>query len=138
MQRDSPSYKTMLLSPCLVIILMNLSSFLLLSPNSNERLWINIVCITWCILYQLYFAITLPKTKHDTPIVVMIYHNIMALLAVAIFFNLVCKNIMQIKSKRPPTLLKDILSGIFGKILCLCQSQVCSIFSQFSRKKLLQ
>ena len=98
-----------------------------LSPNSNERIWINIVCITWCILYQLYFAITLPKTKHETPVVVMIYHNIMAFLVVAIFFNLVCKNIIQIKSKRPPKFFKDILSGIFGKILCLCHSQVFSV-----------
>ena len=125
MQRDSPAYKTMLISPCLVIILLNLSSFLLLSANSNERLWVNIICITWCILYQLYFATTLPETKHETPIVVMIYHNVMALLAVAILFNLVCKNIIQIKSKRPPKFLMDILSGIFGKIFCLCHKEVC-------------
>ena len=39
MRRSSPGYATMLVSPCLIIILLNLSTFLLLEPNANERLF---------------------------------------------------------------------------------------------------
>lgn len=110
----------MLVSPCLIIILLNLSTFLLLEPSANERLLINLFCLTWCLLYQMYFAITFPKIKVKTPVVVMIYHNLMVLLTAALFFNLVCKKIMRIKSKSLPRFLTSALSGCFGKILCLC------------------
>ena len=70
LQRDSPGYRAIIVLPCLVIMLMTGCSFLL-TPNSGEKLMINAIAILSAILYLLYFAMTLPFTQSDMPIIGM-------------------------------------------------------------------
>ena len=70
LQRDSPGYRAIIVLPCLVIMLMTGCSFLL-TPNSGEKLIINAIAILSAILYLLYFAMTLPFTQNDIPIIGM-------------------------------------------------------------------
>ena len=51
-----------------VIMLMTGSSFLL-TPTSGEKLLINSIAILSAILYLIYFALTLPFTRDDIPII---------------------------------------------------------------------
>lgn len=68
LQRDSQGYRAIIVLPCLVIMLMTGCSFLL-TPTSGEKILINSIAILSAILYLLYFAMTLPFTRDDIPII---------------------------------------------------------------------
>ena len=61
-------YRAIIVLPCLVIMLMTGCSFLL-TPTSGEKLIINAIALLASILYLLYFAMTLPFTQNDVPII---------------------------------------------------------------------
>ena len=50
LQRNSPSYRSGIILPCLIIMLLVLASFLL-PPNAGEKLIVNCVCL----IGQLYW-----------------------------------------------------------------------------------
>ena len=49
----------------------------LLTPTSGEKLIINAIAILASILYLLYFAMTLPFTQNDVPIIGKIYYGVL-------------------------------------------------------------
>jgi len=119
LKRDSPGYRAIIVLPCLVIMLMTGCSFLL-TPTSGEKLIINAIAILASILYLLYFAMTLPFTQNDLPVIVTFYSNITALIGIAILLNVVCMSMAREKKyNSPPKFLKNTFSGFIGQILCL-------------------
>ena len=65
-------------------MLMTGSSFLL-TPTSGEKLQINSVAILSAILYLLYFAMTLPFTRDDIPIIGTYYQFLTIFVASLVF-----------------------------------------------------
>jgi len=119
LQRDSPGYRAIIVLPCLVIMLMTGCSFLL-TPTSGEKLIINAIAILASILYLLYFAMTIPFTQNDIPIIVTFYSNITALIGIAVLLNVVCMSMArERKYNSPPKFLKNAFSGYLGQFLCL-------------------
>merc|ERR1719348_319347 len=72
LQRTSPSYRATVILPCLVTMLMVVSSFLL-PPGAGEKLIVNSVSFAVCILYLIYFQITLPSMSDHIPVIVMFF-----------------------------------------------------------------
>ena len=117
LKRDSQGHRAIIVLPCLVIMLMTGCSFLL-TPTSGEKILINSIAILSAILYLIYFAMTLPFTRDDIPIIVTFYSNITALVGIAILLNVVCMSMArERKFQAPPKFLKNAFSGFLGKLL---------------------
>jgi len=119
LQRSSPAYKSIIILPAYILMLMTISSFLV-PTNSNGKLITNGFSLIGSILYLLYFANTLPFHEVNVPIIVILFANHMALTGIAIFLNIICiKMVRDDKSNAPPRFFKLIFSQKISKILCL-------------------
>jgi nicotinic acetylcholine receptor len=117
--RRSPFYRCGIIMPCLVTMLLVLSSFLL-PPNAGEKILVNCTCLIVCVLYLLYFLNSLPALSDQIPLIVLFYSNILALVGIAIVLNICCPGITREKRyTSPPKFLRNIFSGALGKFLCL-------------------
>jgi len=119
LQRRSPFYRCGIIMPCLVTMLLVLSSFLL-PPNAGEKIGVNCTCLIVCVLYLIYFLSSLPALSDQIPLIVLFYSNTLALVGIAIVLNICCLGITREKRyTSPPKVLRDLFSGSFGKLLCL-------------------
>lgn len=119
LQRRSPLYRCAIILPCLVTMLLVLSSFLL-PPTAGEKILVNSTCLIVCALYLLYFCATLPALADEIPLIVLFYSNTAALVGIAIVLNICC--ITMSRDKRytsPPKVVSEFFSGIAGRLLCL-------------------
>jgi hypothetical protein len=89
LQRDSPAYRSLIVLPCLVLMLMTGSSFVL-TPQSGEKLILNGFAIVGSFMFLLYFASTLPFHSTEVPVIVTFFSNTTALIGIAILLNVVC------------------------------------------------
>lgn len=118
-ERDSPSYRSVIILPCLVLMLTTGSSFLL-TPASGEKLLVSGISLVGTILYLIYFANTLPFHQSSVPIIVTFYSNTCGLIGIAILLNVLCISMAREKKySRPPKFLTRTFSGFLGKLLCL-------------------
>lgn len=118
-QRKSPTYRATVVLPCLVTMLMVVSSFLL-PPNAGEKLTINTVSFIICTLYLLYLSSTLPALSDQIPLIVLFYSNTTALIGIAIVLNVICLSLTrERKYRKPPKFLRNIFTGALGRFLCL-------------------
>ena len=67
LQRNSPTYRSVIILPCLILMLVTGCSFLL-SPESGEKLMLSGIALIGVLMYLIYFAISLPFHQHTTPI----------------------------------------------------------------------
>ena len=67
LQRKSPTYKSVIVLPCLILMLVTGCSFLL-TPESGEKLILSGIALIGVLLYLLYFATALPFHQRTTPI----------------------------------------------------------------------
>ena len=72
LQRSSPSYRAGVILPCLVTMLLVLSTFLL-PPSAGDKLLVNTVCFLVCVLYLLHFQSHLPAMSDHIPLIVLFY-----------------------------------------------------------------
>lgn len=119
LERTSPSYRAAVILPCLLTMLLVVSSFIM-PPGAGEKLAVNGISFIVCILYLIYFQITLPSMSDHIPVIVMFFSNTAALVGIAIVLNVSC--ISLVRERRysgPPKWLKNAFSGFMGRILCL-------------------
>ena len=67
LQRNSPSYRSVIILPCLILMLVTGCSFLL-TPESGEKLILSGIALIGVLMYLIYFAVSLPFHQHTTPI----------------------------------------------------------------------
>jgi len=119
LQRNSPSYRSGIILPCLIIMLLVLASFLL-PPHAGEKLIVNCVCLIVCVLYLLHFQSHLPAMSDHIPIIFLFYSNTASLIGIAIVLNICCISLTREKRySAPPKFLRNFFSGFVGRLLCL-------------------
>jgi len=119
LQRLSPSYKATIILPCMITMLLVVSSFLL-PPSAGEKLTINAVSFTVCVLYMIYFQMTLPNMSDHIPLIVLFYSNTGALVGIAMVLNVACISLSRERRySGPPKWMKHFFSGYMGRVLCL-------------------
>jgi len=118
-QRSSPTYRAGVILPCLVTMLLVLSTFLL-PPSAGDKLLVNTVCFLVCVLYLLHFQSHLPAMSDHIPLIVLFYSNTTALVGIAIVLNICCISLTRERRySSPPKWLRNFFSGFMGRILCL-------------------
>lgn len=119
LQRRSPMYRCAIILPCLITMLLVVSSFLL-PPTAGEKILINATSLIVCVLYLLYFSSTLPALSDHIPLIVLFYSNTAALVGIAIVLNVCCISISRDQRySSPPKFLRNLFTGFVGKLLCL-------------------
>ena len=63
----SPTYRSVIILPCLILMLVTGCSFLL-TPESGEKLILSGISLIGVLMFLIYFAISLPFHQHTTPI----------------------------------------------------------------------
>jgi len=119
LRRTSPSYRAAIILPCLITMMLVVSSFLL-PPSAGEKITLNCVCLLVCCLYLLYFQSSLPSMSDHIPLIVLFYSNTAVLVGIAILLNVSC--ISMARERRyssPPKFLRNLFSGFLGRVLCL-------------------
>merc|ERR1719266_3024215 len=117
--RRSPSYRAAIILPCLLTMLLVVTSFLL-PPTAGEKITLNSICFLVCCLYMIYFQSSLPAMADHMPLILLFYSNTAALVAIAILLNVCC--ISMARERRyssPPKALRTLFSGFLGRLLCL-------------------
>jgi len=119
LQRSSPAYRASIILPCLITMLMVVSSFLL-PPHAGEKLTVNCVSFIVCVLFLIYFQSSLPAMSDHIPLIVLFYSNTGALVGIAIVLNICCISISRERRySGPPKWLRNFFSGFMGRLLCL-------------------
>lgn len=119
LQRKSPLYRCAIILPCLVTMLLVVSSFLL-PPTAGEKILVNATCFLVCILYLIYFLTTLPAHSDQIPLIVLFYSNTAALVGIAIVLNICCLTLTRDKRySSPPKFVQRFFTGCAGRVLCL-------------------
>lgn len=119
LSRSSPSYRASIILPCLVTMLLVVSSFLL-PPTAGEKITLNAICFLVCCLYLLYFQSTLPAMADHIPLILLFYSNTAALVGIAILLNVSCISMARERRyQSPPKVLRNLFSGFLGRLLCL-------------------
>jgi len=119
LQRSSPAYRAAIILPCLITMLLVVSSFLL-PPSAGEKLTVNCISFLVCILFLLYFQTALPAMSDHIPLIVLFYSNTGALVGIAIVLNICCISLARERRySGPPKWLRNFFSGFMGRILCL-------------------
>jgi len=119
LKRNSPSYRAGVILPCLITMLLVVTSFLL-PPHAGDKLLVNTVSLIICILYLLHFQQTLPAMSDHIPLIVLFYSNTASLVGIAIVLNICCISLTREKRfSAPPKWLRNFFSGFMGKLLCL-------------------
>ena len=68
LQRNSPAYKSVIILPCLILMLVTGCSFLL-TPESGEKIIVSGIALIGVLMYLIYFAMSLPFHQHSVPII---------------------------------------------------------------------
>jgi len=119
LQRNSPAYRASIILPCLITMMLVVSSFLL-PPNAGEKLTINCISFLVCILFLIYFQTALPAMSDHIPLIVLFYSNTGALVGIAITLNVCCISLARERRySAPPKWIRNFFSGFIGRLLCL-------------------
>lgn len=119
LSRTSPSYRAAIILPCLLTMMMVVTSFLL-PPTAGEKIILNSICFLVCCLYLLYLQSTLPAMLDHIPLILLFYSNTAALVAIAILLNVTCISLARERRySSPPKVLRTLFSGFLGRLLCL-------------------
>ena len=68
LERRSHGYKVTIVSPCLVLMMLTIGSFLL-TPDSGEKLWLNGVSCLGSMIYLIYITSILPFHQNNIPLI---------------------------------------------------------------------
>lgn len=119
LQRVSPSYKAIVVTPTFVIVFLTLASFWL-PPQSGEKVILNCCSALIITLLLIYFTQKLPAMGNHTPILVLFYSCSLYIVTLSTIGSIVVILISRTKhSNHLPWYIKYVLTGTVGKILLL-------------------
>lgn len=119
LDRVSPSYKAIIVTPAIVIICLILISFWL-PPNAGEKIIINGCTAIIICLFMLYFTQKMPAMGNHTPLIVMFYSSCLYIVILSMIGSVVVISLSRSKHTKPlPWIIKQHLLGNFGKYLGL-------------------
>lgn len=123
-QRRSPTFSAVVLTPATVIVLLILISFWL-PAASGEKIFLNgIVCLIITML-MLYFTNQLPVMALRTPLIVKFYAHSMILCAYSVVISVIVLACARSQhAYAVPWWLKKLTDGALGKLLMLSHLRV--------------
>ncbi|KAL0274907.1 UNVERIFIED_CONTAM: hypothetical protein PYX00_002930 [Menopon gallinae] len=118
-QRQSPTYVALLITPATAIIIMALAVFLI-PPVSTDKITLGGTTIIITCLFLLYFTQKLPALGGSTPLIVVFYSRTLYLLSVSLVISVTVINIAKNPKFSPlPWSIKRLLTGCLGKCLLI-------------------
>ncbi|CAH1370851.1 unnamed protein product [Tenebrio molitor] len=119
LNRISPSYKALIITPAFVIIILILTNFWL-PPQSGEKIILNGCTALIICLFMLYFTQKIPAMGTHTPLIVLFYSSSLYVVAFSLITSVVVIWLSRTKHSSPlPWVIKQPLTGTFGKLLGL-------------------
>lgn len=119
-ERRSPVYKTVVITPATCIIIMTLTCFWL-PPQCGEKIILNGFNIIVISLFMMYFAQKLPIMAIHTPLVVLFYSSSLYLVCISMIVSVIVIYLSKAKHMRKvPWFIKNLLDGWLGRILGVC------------------
>ncbi|XP_065353610.1 neuronal acetylcholine receptor subunit alpha-2-like isoform X2 [Cloeon dipterum] len=124
LQRRSEVYKTLIMTPVFVIIIISLSAFLL-PTHAGEKIVLNSITAV-IITYLLYDAgQRLPAIASNPPLIVLYFGSCLLMTAIAFFESTLVIKISRNYGTHPlPPFIKQALSGWFGSLILNGQNSV--------------
>ncbi|XP_018327385.1 acetylcholine receptor subunit alpha-like 1 [Agrilus planipennis] len=115
LSRKSPSYKALIITPAIVIMLLTLSSYWL-PPQSGEKVVLNGVTAIIICIFMLYFTSKLPAIGSNVPSVVCFYSTSLYIVCFSMIAAVVVLWLSRTKHNRQlPWKIKSFLTGPFGR-----------------------
>ncbi|XP_060531973.1 acetylcholine receptor subunit alpha-type acr-16-like [Cylas formicarius] len=119
LKRASPSYKTIIVTPAFVIIILTLLCFWL-PPNCGEKIIINGCTAIIVCLFLLYFTQKMPAMGTHTPLIVLFYSSCLYIVAFSMVGSVAVITLTRSRHTTSlPWIVKQPLTGKFGKYLGL-------------------
>lgn len=123
-QRRSATYKTLVLTPSTVIVLLILVAFWL-PAASGEKIFLNGIVAVIITLFMLYFAQQVPLMAYHTPLIVKFYTTSLVLVCYSIIISTIVLACSRSQHAYPvPWFLKKLIDGPLGKVLLLSHLKV--------------
>ncbi|XP_030767239.1 acetylcholine receptor subunit alpha-type acr-16-like isoform X2 [Sitophilus oryzae] len=119
LDRISPSYKAVIVTPVVVIVFLILLTFWL-PPNAGEKIILNGCTAIVVCLFMLYFTQKMPAMGTHTPLIVLFYSSCLYIVAFSTISSVIVITISRSKHANAlPWVIKQRLMGNFGKYLGL-------------------
>ncbi|XP_056638275.1 acetylcholine receptor subunit alpha-L1-like [Diorhabda sublineata] len=117
--RISTSYKSIIVTPAFVVIILTMLSFGL-PPQAGEKIILNACTALIVCLFTLYFTQKLPLMGAETPLIVMFYTSSLYIITFSMVGSVIVITLSRIRhSTSLPWVIKQPLTGKFGKLLRL-------------------
>ncbi|XP_071055967.1 neuronal acetylcholine receptor subunit alpha-3-like [Onthophagus taurus] len=114
LQRLSPSYKALIITPSFVIIVLTLLSFWL-PPQSGEKILLNGVTALIITAFMMYFTQKIPAMGTHTPLIVLFYTSSLYVICFSLINSVVVIWMSRTPHAKPvPWFIKNLLLGKFG------------------------
>ncbi|XP_059471253.1 neuronal acetylcholine receptor subunit alpha-10-like [Neocloeon triangulifer] len=119
LRRRSEAYRTVVITPATVVVLLTLATFLLPS-HAGEKIILNgLTAVIICILL-LSFSERLPEMAYRPPLIILFYGSCLTMVALALIESVVVIRISKNTCAHPlPWFIKQALSGWLGSVLLL-------------------
>ncbi|XP_074030506.1 nicotinic acetylcholine receptor alpha 10 subunit isoform X1 [Leptinotarsa decemlineata] len=119
LERISPSYSSIIVTPAFVVIILTMLNFWL-PPQAGEKIVINGTAALIICLFMLYFTQKLPAMGTHTPLIVLFYTSSLYIVSFSMLGSVVVITLSRTKhSNTLPWIVKQTLSGKLGKYLGL-------------------
>ncbi|KAJ3658906.1 hypothetical protein Zmor_010620 [Zophobas morio] len=119
LDRISPSYKALIVTPAFVIIILILINFWL-PPQAGEKIVLNGCTAVIICLFMLYFTQKIPAMGTHTPLIVLFYSSCLYVVGFSMIASVIVIWLSRTKHGSPlPWIIKHPLTGTFGKLLGL-------------------
>ncbi|XP_015515817.2 acetylcholine receptor subunit alpha-like 2 isoform X1 [Neodiprion lecontei] len=119
MQRQSPNYAAIVMTPATAIVFLTLVIFWL-PPQSEDRITVAACTMVLISLFLIYFNQKLPATAHHTPLILHFYNCSLYLVSISLIISVMVINMSKrSNARRLPWRVKQFLVGQLGKILWL-------------------
>ncbi|CAG9838144.1 unnamed protein product [Diabrotica balteata] len=117
--RVSAAYKTMLVTPALLVILLTLWSFWL-PPQASEKVILNGCTAVIVSLFLLYFTQQIPIIGDELPQIVQFYVHFLFISGYSMIESALVISLSRVNQAKPlPWVIKKPLTGLFGHLLGL-------------------
>lgn len=119
LERRSPTYKALVITPATTIVLMTLATFWL-PPTSGDKLMLGGATAIIICLFLLYFTQKLSVIAGHTPLIVLFYSSSLYLVSFSVVLSVIVINLSRNPKVTPiPWILKNYLTGWLGRCLLI-------------------
>lgn len=116
-ERRSPSYRAIVITPALSMLLLTITIFWL-PPQGKERYFLSGLTAIIVVIFLVYFTIRLPILGPSTPLIVLFYAYTLIMVSLSIVLSVICYN-LSTSQMRLSRLVLNILRGPLSTILLL-------------------